>query len=99
MRELRTLGSVRGVSGNRYPYRDPRPATIAGFPVERRMRLLKLPEVSRLTGVPRSSIYWRVTKGEFPRPVKIGERASAWNSDEVEAWIAAKIAAASGKAA
>jgi len=63
------------------------------------MRLLKLPEVSRLTGVPRSSIYWRVTKGEFPRPVKIGERASAWNSDEVEAWIAAKIAAASGKAA
>ena len=25
MRELRTLGSVRGVSGNWYPYRDPRP--------------------------------------------------------------------------
>jgi hypothetical protein len=25
VRELRTLGSVRGVSGNRYPYRDPRP--------------------------------------------------------------------------
>ena len=24
VRELRTLGSVRGVSGNRYPYRDPR---------------------------------------------------------------------------
>ena len=25
MRELRSLGSVRGVSGNRYSYRDPRP--------------------------------------------------------------------------
>jgi hypothetical protein len=23
VRELRSLGSVRGVSGNRYPYRDP----------------------------------------------------------------------------
>jgi len=25
VRELRSLGSERGVSGNRYPYRDPRP--------------------------------------------------------------------------
>ena len=31
MRELRSLGSVRGVSGNRYSYRDPRPvAALAG---------------------------------------------------------------------
>ena len=58
------------------------------------MRLLKLPEVSRLTGVPRSSVYWRVSKGEFPRPLKIGERSSAWNSDEIEAWIRAKVEAA-----
>jgi len=58
------------------------------------MRLLKLPEVSHLTGVPPSSVYWRVTRGEFPKPLKIGERASAWNSDEVEKWIAEKIEAA-----
>lgn len=58
------------------------------------MRLLKLPEVSRLTGVPRSSVYWRISKGEFPAPIKIGERSSAWPSDEIEKWIAAKIEAA-----
>ena len=62
------------------------------------MRLIKLPEVSRLTGVPPSSVYWRVSRGEFPRPIKIGERASAWNSDEVENWIATKIEAAKAPA-
>jgi len=58
------------------------------------MRLLKMPEVVRMTGVPVSSVYWRVSRGEFPRPIKIGERASAWRSDEIEAWIAAKVKAA-----
>ena len=58
------------------------------------MRLLKLPEVSHITGVPRSSVYWRVSKGQFPKPIKIGERASAWNSDEIDKWIAGKIDAA-----
>lgn len=62
------------------------------------MRLIKLPEVSRLTGLPRSSVYWRISKGEFPRPIKIGERASAWNSDQVEAWILAKVVAARARA-
>jgi prophage regulatory protein len=63
------------------------------------VRLIKLPEVVRLTGVPKSSVYWRVARGEFPRPLKIGERASAWNSDEIEAWIAGKVAAANARAA
>lgn len=57
------------------------------------MRLLKLPEVMSLTGVPESSVYWRISRGEFPRPIKIGERAVAWNSEEIDAWIAAKIEA------
>ena len=63
------------------------------------MRLIKLPEVVRMTGVPESSVYWRISKGEFPRPIKIGERASAWKSDDIEAWIAAKVAAAAQLAA
>ena len=63
------------------------------------MRLIKLPEVVRMTGVPESSVYWRISKGQFPRPIKIGERASAWKSDDIEAWIAAKVAAAAQLAA
>lgn len=57
------------------------------------MRLLKLPEVSHLTGMPKSSVYWRVARGEFPRPIKIGARASAWRSTDVDEWIKARAEA------
>ncbi|TGD74155.1 AlpA family transcriptional regulator [Mangrovimicrobium sediminis] len=53
-------------------------------------RLLKLSEVEARTGKSRSSIYG---DPEFPRPIKIGPRASAWVESEVTAWIESRIAA------
>ena len=47
-------------------------------------RLIKLPEVESITGKSRSSIYGDTT---FPRPIKIGPRASAWVESEVYDWI------------
>ena len=55
--------------------------------------LERLPSVKRRTGKSRSSIYRDIAAGTFPAPVKLGERASAWISAEVTAWIAARIAA------
>ncbi len=52
-------------------------------------RLIKLPEVESITGKGRTSIYSDPT---FPRPVKIGPRASAWVESEVMAWIESRIA-------
>jgi prophage regulatory protein len=52
-------------------------------------RLIKLPEVERITGKGRTSIY---TDPSFPRPLKIGTRASAWVESEVIAWIESQIA-------
>lgn len=52
-------------------------------------RLLKLPEVEAITGKGRSSIYSDPT---FPKPVKIGPRASAWVESEVIGWIESRIA-------
>jgi prophage regulatory protein len=52
-------------------------------------RLIKLPEVERITGKSRSSIYGDTT---FPRPIKIGPRASAWVESEVYDWIESRIA-------
>ncbi len=56
--------------------------------------LLRLPEVERMTGKKRSAIYSEIQSGTFPPPVKIGEgeRASAWVSSEIQAWIASRIA-------
>ncbi len=55
--------------------------------------LLRLPEVKARTGLSRSTIYLRIASGNFPSPIKLGERASAWDSQEIDTWIAARIAA------
>jgi len=51
------------------------------------MRLLRIHEVTRLTGLSRSSIYKQVRLKNFPDGVKITDRSTAWSSDEVENWI------------
>jgi prophage regulatory protein len=62
-------------------------------------RLIRLPEVHRLTGLGRSQIYALAKAGQFPKPIKLSERCSAWNHADVSAWIAARIAAAGMRAA
>lgn len=64
-------------------------ATASGEP----LTLLRLREVCRRTGKSRSEVYRRIAAGDFPQPVKLGERASAWPEHEVSAWIADRIAA------
>ena len=50
-------------------------------------RLLRLPEVMDKTSFSRASIYRYVALKKFPQPVKLGVRAIAWRSDEVDVWI------------
>ena len=71
---------------------DTRPAT-GELILERR------PKVEQRTGLRRSEIYRRVSLGTFPAPVKLGERASAWDSREIDKWIADRIAERDAKAA
>jgi len=63
------------------------------------LTLFRLREVCRRTGKSRSSIYRDIAAGTFPSPVKLGERASAWDSREVNAWIAGRIDQRDAKAA
>jgi prophage regulatory protein len=60
-------------------------------------RFLRLPQVMKMTGLSRSTLYLRVRQGRFPAPVKLGERAIAWPSPAVEAWISEQMS--SGRAA
>lgn len=64
-------------------------------------RLIKRPEVQRITGLSRTGIYDRVRRGEFPAPVSLGGSAVAWVQAEVNTWIQARIEAGrtTGKAA
>jgi prophage regulatory protein len=56
------------------------------------LTLERLPHVRARTGLSRSEIYRRIALGEFPAPVKLGPRASAWHTAEIDAWIAQRIA-------
>ena len=56
------------------------------------IRLIRRPEVMRLTGLTAGSIVNRVRKGEFPRPAMLDARQSAWVEAEVQAWLAARVA-------
>lgn len=52
-------------------------------------RLLRFPEVVKLTGLSRSTIDRQVAAGKFPRPVYPTQCTTAWRSDELDAWIEA----------
>jgi prophage regulatory protein len=56
-------------------------------------RFLRLTEVKHLVGLGRSAIYAKVKAGDFPVPVNLGARAVAWLSDEIAAWMDARIEA------
>ena len=57
-----------------------------------RKKLDRIPEVKRLTGLSRSSIYGLMAANEFPKSVVLGSRAVAWVHGEVMDWIEAAIA-------
>jgi prophage regulatory protein len=57
------------------------------------LEFLRLPEVCMRTGLSRSAIYRNAATESFPRPVKLGERASAWVAAEIEQWIQSRIEA------
>ena len=54
------------------------------------MKLLRLPDLIARGLGSRSSIYVRMERGEFPRPVKIG-RLNGWLEHEIDAWIEARV--------
>jgi prophage regulatory protein len=56
-----------------------------------RERLLRRPEVEKMTGRGRSAIYEGISNGTFPAPVKIGPRAVAWPESTIAQWIADRI--------
>jgi prophage regulatory protein len=55
------------------------------------MKLMRMQAVLDATGLSRPTLYKRMALDLFPTPVPIGERAVAWVSDEVEAWIQARV--------
>ena len=56
------------------------------------LRILRLEDVKERTRLSTSQIYYLVSKGLFPRQVKLGStRASGWVFSEIESWVRDRI--------
>lgn len=58
--------------------------------------ILRLPAVKARTGLSRSTIYRRISNGDFPRPVSLGGRAVGWLESEIDEWLAEQIESSRG---
>jgi prophage regulatory protein len=50
-------------------------------------KILRLPQVIERTGLCRTSIYYQIGAGTFPKQVKIGLRAVGWHEESIDKWI------------
>jgi len=51
----------------------------------------RLHTVSARTGLPRSTIYHKMSLDEFPQSINLGLRAVGWVAEDVEEWIQDRI--------
>ena len=52
-----------------------------------KFQLVKLPEVREMTTFSSATIYRLISKGEFPKQIKLSERSLGWLLDEIYAWL------------
>jgi len=51
------------------------------------MKILRLPDVEKTTGLRHSTIYARMANGTFPKSVPLGGNAVGWIESEIVGWI------------
>jgi len=54
-------------------------------------KILRFPTVIEKTGLSRSTIYLKVSKGDFPKPVSLGANSVGFLETEVDEWISFRI--------
>ncbi|MDB4439202.1 AlpA family phage regulatory protein [bacterium] len=57
---------------------------------------MSMEEVADMFGISKSTIYAKMRSGDFPLPIKTGQRGIRWRTDELMAWINACQRAAYG---
>ena len=53
--------------------------------------ICRLPEVVKLTGLPRSTIYALIKENRFPGQISLGPRTVGWVRQEIDQWIEEKV--------
>ena len=58
--------------------------------------ILRRPEVERITGLRRSSLYALMAAGKFPKPILLSEKSVGWLEPEIADWQKHRIEARDG---
>ena len=56
-------------------------------------KYLRRRAVEEITGLSRSTIYLLMSKGQFPRPIKLTAKAVAWSEASIVNWLATRAQA------
>ncbi len=59
--------------------------------------ILRWPEVAQRVPISRSHAHALAAQGKFPKPIKLGPRASGWLESEINAWIAQRVTDSRGR--
>ena len=54
-------------------------------------RIIRLPQVINSTGLARSTIYKKMSCGEFPNPISLGAKSVGWLDEDIQKWIEGRI--------
>ena len=63
------------------------------------IRVLRIAEVIRLTGLSKPTIHRKVKDGSFPAPIKLGTQAVGWRTADLVKWIESRPVVGAPKAA
>ena len=66
----------------------------ATAPAPNAWRILRMPEAVSKSGLSRGSIYRLMKIGQFPKSVKLSERAIGWREADIDDWLASRQHAA-----
>ena len=77
--DIKIVGGAEAAS--EIPQALPAPA---GLPDD---QFLRLPDVIKMVGMGRSSIYSHVTSGKFPRPIYFNHRTTLWSKNGILRWM------------
>jgi len=56
----------------------------------KKLKVLKINEVVELTSIPRSSIYFLIKKGKFPKPLRLSDRRIGGLYEDIINWLRKK---------
>lgn len=54
-------------------------------------RMMRLPEVMRITSLSRAQIYRMMASQAFPQQRRLSHKIAVWSANEIERWVDAKL--------